>query len=679
MKSRTVRIILPLALLYAAILLMMPRSVRFGYDYRQGSAWEHGTLVAQLPFPILKTADQILEERREKSNVAVPYYRYDSEVAVSAARQLLGLLPETNESLASAAAEGMSIVFGRGIVPDSGIKDSDGQIPDVIYVQKDKRAAKYPSSEVLKASEARQLFLRLTLGAGTEPYLDSLYRSRGIYDLIVPNLEYDARMTELVAGEKDSDVSPTIGFVQAGEVIVSEGEIVTPEIAQMLDSYKKEYESNVGSGTSALLHWAGNALIALAFVFLLMMTLHFSNPSLTSRWNEFLYVLLVVLMSSATALLVPKLGPEFLFLVPFTLFALFLQAFLDRRTAFAVYPVTLLPLLVFAENGIPLFVMFSVAGSFAIFSFRTFARRWKQFLLAFLTAAILAVLFIAFKFLHLVSGNMGQTLLMLFIGSMLTVAGYPLTFLFERIFNLISDARLEELCVTSNKVILELEQKAPGTFQHSLQVMNMSDAAARSIGANPLLVRAGALYHDIGKMLNPQCFIENESLMAEEDKGRYHSGLTPMQSSRDITRHVTDGAELADKYGLPSVLKDFILTHHGTTVTSFFYDKYLKEGGDPSDKDQFRYKGLKPFTREQLILMVADSIEAASRTLKDYSQESLNALVEDIVSRKVDEGQLDEAPVTMKELGMLKEAFCGYLGQMFHERIAYPDRKTNNK
>ncbi|MBR1868977.1 MAG: HDIG domain-containing protein, partial [Bacteroidales bacterium] len=340
-----------------------------------------------------------------------------------------------------------------------------------------------------------------------------------------------------------------------------------------------------------------------------------------------------------------------------------------------VYPVSLLPLLVCAENGMPLFVMFWVAGSFAIYAFRTFSRRWKQFLLAFLTAAILSVMFIAFRLLHLAGGSIGQTLLMLFVGSMLTVAGYPLTFLFERVFNLISDARLEELCVTSNKIILELEQKAPGTFQHSLQVMNMSDAAARSIGANPLLVRAGALYHDIGKMLNPQCFIENESLMGGEDKGRYHSGLTPLQSSRDITRHVTDGAELADRYGLPSVLKDFILTHHGTTLTSFFYDKHVKEGGDPADKELFRYKGRKPFTKEQLILMVADSIEAASRTLKDYDQESLNALVEDIVARKVDEGQLDEAPVTMKELSTLKEAFCGYLGQMFHERIAYPNRQ----
>lgn len=675
MGSRTIRITVPVLLLYAAILLMMPRSVRFGYDYRQGSAWEHGTLVAQLPFPILKTADQVLEERREKSNVTVPYYRLDAEAGVTASRQLAGLLQGSDEGFANAVAEAVNAAFSRGIVPDGGIKDSDGQIPDIIFVQRDKRAVKYPSSEVLRATDAKQFLLRKTSSLMPESYLDSLYRTRGIYDLIVPNLEFDARMTELVAAENDSEVSPTVGFVQAGEVIVSEGEIVTPEIAQMLDSYKKEYESNVGSGGSPLLHWTGNAIMALAFVLLLLLALKFSNPSILSRWNEFLYVLFVVLLSSAAALLVPKFNSGYLFVFPFTLFALFLQAFLDRRTAFAVYPVSLLPLLVCAENGMPLFVMFWVAGSFAIFAFRTFSRRWKQFLLAFLTAAILSVMFIAFRLLHLAGGSIGQTLLMLFVGSMLTVAGYPLTFLFERVFNLISDARLEELCVTSNKIILELEQKAPGTFQHSLQVMNMSDAAARSIGANPLLVRAGALYHDIGKMLNPQCFIENESLMGGEDKGRYHSGLTPLQSSRDITRHVTDGAELADRYGLPSVLKDFILTHHGTTLTSFFYDKHVKEGGDPADKELFRYKGRKPFTKEQLILMVADSIEAASRTLKDYGQESLNALVEDIVARKVDEGQLDEAPVTMKELSTLKEAFCGYLGQMFHERIAYPNRQ----
>jgi putative nucleotidyltransferase with HDIG domain len=265
---------------------------------------------------------------------------------------------------------------------------------------------------------------------------------------------------------------------------------------------------------------------------------------------------------------------------------------------------------------------------------------------------------------------------MLFLSASLCVAGYPLSSLFEKIFNLVSVYRLSELCDTSNALLHELEQKAPGTFQHSLQVMNMADAVAGAVGANVQLVRAGALYHDIGKMNNPMCFVENESMLLADGVRRYHDGLTPQQSAQDIIKHILDGDELAQKHRLPSVIRDFILSHHGTTVVSYFYDRFLKEGGSPEEIGLFRYPGRKPVTREQTILMLCDSIEAASRSLKDYTPEAFDAFVEGIVAGKMEEGQFEEAEISVKELGIVKSALKTYLAQMYHGRIAYPKKKN---
>ena len=254
-------------------------------------------------------------------------------------------------------------------------------------------------------------------------------------------------------------------------------------------------------------------------------------------------------------------------------------------------------------------------------------------------------------------------------GALLSVAAYPLIYLFEKIFKLVSNTKLVELSDTSNKLLRMLADKAPGTFQHSLQVMNLSDAVARAIDANVLLVRAGALYHDIGKIANPQCFTENENPGV-----RYHEGLTPKESAQEIIRHVSDGLALAEKYGLPSVIKEFISTHHGTTCTAFFYNKHLVEGGSQSERGDFCYDGNRPTTKEQVVLMMCDAVEAASRSLKDYSPASISELVERIINGKIDDGQLSESEISMSELTVAKEVMKSYLQQMYHARVAYPKR-----
>lgn len=256
----------------------------------------------------------------------------------------------------------------------------------------------------------------------------------------------------------------------------------------------------------------------------------------------------------------------------------------------------------------------------------------------------------------------------------MSVAGYPLIYLFEKIFKLVSNSKLVDLSDTSNKLLRELADKAPGTFQHSLQVMNLADAAARAIDANVLLVRAGALYHDIGKIANPQCFTENATPGVN-----YHAELTLKESAQEIIRHVSDGLALAEKHGLPGVVRDFIKTHHGTTSTGYFYTKYLNDGGDPDDVADFFYDGEKPVTKEQVILMICDAVEAASRSLSDYSPEQISALVDRIIDGKASDGQLTNSIISLHELNVVREEVKTYLKQMYHSRISYPKRRGSRR
>lgn len=670
---------LPFIVLFFALVAILPTSPKFGYEYRRGSEWNYETLYAQFDFPILKTEEQIQEERSRSTSSVIPYYKYSEDVVNKNLRAAEALQLGKDAALKPAIVSAIRDIYAQGVVPDEGVKldrNATDISTEVLYVQKDKRATKMPVTEVYKQSDAKSKLIA-EMGKTYKSYnLDSIFKANSIYDLIVPNLVYDRQTTEVVHAESGTFISPTQGFVNAGQLIVSNGEIVTAEIAQMLDSYKVEYEENMGYGTSRAMQWLGNLLLALVLVLVLYLAIYFTNRKILAESNKVWYILLVFLIFTVCALFVGKSQPQFLFLVPFTLPALWHQAFFRNKAVLALYIITLLPLLIFTHYGVVLFVMYLFAGFVAIYAFRFFYRGWQQFITGLIIFVALAVTYFGFRGIDSISGNVVVTLTFLFIGSILTVLGYQLVFLFENIFNLVSNSRLAELGDTSNKLLRELEAKAPGTFQHSLQVMSMADAAARSIGANALLVRAGALYHDIGKMNNPQCFIENEALLPSEGTTSYHAGLSARQSAKDIIAHVSDGLVLADKYKLPQLIKDFILTHHGTTHTGYFYNKYVNEGGDPSDSADFYYPGVKPFTKEQVILMLCDSIEAASRTLKAATPEDYSVFVEKMVEAKMSAGQFDEASISIRELNTVKETLKSYLAQLYHERVVYPKMKA---
>ena len=661
------KVVIPLVVSFSVIMVLVPRTAKWGYDYSKGQAWRYETLVAQFDFPLLKTTEQIAKERADLSSTVIPYYKMSTEVVGESFRKIEGMSFADVPGLKSSLVRHLSDIYNKGIIPE--IQDN----VELIYVQKGKRAEKVPVSEVYLLPQARIALLHEVSTDCPEVNVDSVIRSKSIYDLLAVNLVYDEQITALVHSQTQSMVSTTSGFVNAGTIIVNNGELITAEVAQMLDSYKAEYEQSYGYDKPLAAIWLGNALLVLGILICLYFAIYFSNAMIFKDYNRYLYVVVVFTLIASVELLLIKFAPQWIFIFPFSVAALYLQAFFRTRVIYPVYIATLLPLLLFAENGAAMFMMYLVSGVITLYVFKHFSKGAKQFIAASINFVCTAVLFSAFVITGVINVDYLPTLGLICIGSILQVALHPFVYLLERSFNLVSSTRLQELSDTSNELLRQLEQKAPGTFQHSLQVMNLASAAARAINADEILIKAGALYHDIGKIKNPLCFVENESLTLTDAK--YHADITPLQSAQDIIKHVTDGVELAQAHKLPSVITDFIRTHHGTTCVSFFYDKYLKEGGDPELKKEFLYPGPTPTTREQVILMLSDSIEAASRTLRDYSQESISALVDRIFSYKIEDGQLEQADITLKEIDTIKIVMQTYLGQMYHERIKYPKRK----
>lgn len=671
---KKLRVYIPLLLLFVLLVFLMPRSTQFNYDYKKGSPWMYETLIAQLDFPVLKTEAQLLAERSAAASEVVPYYRNDpkvrSRISSRVAHTDLGEYSYIRQTL----DEVLSAIYAKGVISESSVQgDAHAKLEsdDLIYVQKGRKAVKMPVSEVYGLEQAEQYFHDAVRAALPGVKVDSVLSAAGLTGLVVPDYVFDQQTTDLIHEDAVFDISRTQGVFRSGQVIVSEGEVVTAEIEQLLNSYRLEYEANVGYNGPKALQWIGNMLIAFSLVLILFLAILFCNYRIFDQYNKYLYLLLVFAISAVVSSVVSGIDQSLFYMMPYTMLALYLLAFFKKRVVFTVYTISLLPLLIFAQNGMELFVMDLTAGVVGILVFGRFNKGWLQFVTAFIVFIVMGLVWSAFR---LIEGpgslNEYRPILNMALAAFMTVAGYPLIYLFEKLFALISNSKLVDLSDTSNKLLRELADKAPGTFQHSLQVMNLSDAAARSIEANVLLVRAGALYHDIGKIANPQCFTENEAVGV-----KYHAGLSPKESAQEIIKHVADGLVLADKYGLPGVIKEFIQTHHGTTPTGYFLTKYLNDGGNPDDVSAFYYDGVKPTTKEQVILMICDAVEAASRSLKDYTHESISELVERIVGGKMAEGQLDEADISLMEINVVKAEIKSYLQQMYHSRVAYPKRE----
>lgn len=672
---RKFKVYLPLILIFMLLVAIMPRSSRFNYDYRKGSPWQYETLIAQFDFPVLKTEEQYQKEVEQAWLRVVPYYVLDNKVAVNSQNELSAMDFGEYAFLKPAVSDAVTAIYSKGVLPaltDQGADGARQSVDGMIYVQKDRRAVKVPVSEVYSLEKATYILKDAVAAACPDSTnVDSLYVATGLNDLLAPDLVFDQQTTDLVHGENYDNISRTQGVVRSGLVIVSEGEIVTAEIEQLLDSYKAEYDANVGYVGPKALQWLGSILIAFSLVLLLFLAIYYCNSKIFEQYNKYLYLLMVFTLAAIATSLVVKYNPNLFYMMPFMLIVFYQLAFFSRRMVFSVFFISLLPMLIFAPDGMELFVIYLVAGTVGLLTFEYFNKGWLQFVTALIVFVVMVFVWMGFRFREGLSLADYRTVLDMGLGALLSVAGYPLIYLFEKIFKLVSTSKLVDLSDTSQPLLRMLADKAPGTFQHCLQVMNLADAAARSIDANVPLIRAAALYHDIGKISNPQCFTENETPGV-----KYHAGLTPKESAQDIIRHVADGVTLAEKHSLPEELVQFIKTHHGTTPAAYFLTQYLNDGGDPKDVDDFYYDGVKPTTKEHVILMICDAVEAASRSLKDYSADNISALVERIVDGKTADGQLTDADISLREIVTVKQTIKTYLQQMYHSRVVYPKRKN---
>lgn len=666
---RGYKVYLPLILMLCYFVFMLPRSPRFGYEYKKGEHWMYETLVAEFDFPILKTDQQLKEEKDSVKNARVPYFDMSTQAYDSAMARTYRLPYEGNEELISLLQDSaLDFIYSKGVF-DSKDAEHYGVESECVLVLDENSEIRVPVQEVFTVASATEYLKDACIRAGVEN-VDSLWQALGLKSLVMPNVRFSQSMTDDNFNDRMYHPSSTSNYVSRSEVIVEKGELVTDQIANLLDSYKAEFDRSVGySGTTTAM-WTGIAIVALIMVVLFFFTLYFCDYGIFSQYNRYLYVLLLYVLFSTITFLLAREETELFYCIPYSLMAMFMMSFFRKGFVMIMYFITLLPLLIVPTGTVTVFFMHLVAGFMGIYVYEKLNKGWLQFVGSFIIYLMMLVVWTGF---NLMFDNPGDWYLLLYIalGAGLSIAGYPLIYLLERMFMLVSSARLVELSDTSNTLLRQLADKAPGTFHHSLQVMNLSDAVARAIDADIPLVRAAALYHDIGKINNPQCFTENEAPGV-----KVHEGLTPRESAQLITKHVTDGLALAEKHRLPKVLKDFIVSHHGTSSVSYFLTKYLNEGGDPNDVSDFYYEGIKPQSKEQVILMISDAVEAASRSLKDYSEESISRLVDMIIDGKDSEGQLSEAEISLKELSVMREVMKSFLQQVYHSRIQYPKREN---
>ena len=667
LKDKSIYITMVIALVI--MVLLYPSEGRFKYEYHKGRPWMYETLVAPMDFPILKSQAELLKEKNEAAELFVPYYVYNNDILLNVMQTADGLNRDSlisNKDLATLKGV-LSEIYTAGIIKrDEQLVNNDKN--NYIIVQKDKRAEEVPRASVYNIRQAvEKLQSKIAQIAANSITIAGISKIKP-ESLIQANLIYDQQSTELVHKNATDYISPTKGIVYTGQLIVSEGEIITAYIEQVLDSYKAEYELSMGYSGSNISLVAGHALIILAILFLVFASIYTINIQILREKKRFNFIIFLILLTFIITVVVRDAGPEYLFMVPFAVFALYMMAFFPAKVVLPIYMISLLPLLIIAENGIELYILNLFAGAVTLLSFVYLYRGWLQFLNSLLLLGAMFIVFIAFRLLE--SGKPVYDyiyVVYLFLNSMFIVAAYPLVFLLEKIFGLVSVSTLKDLSDTNNTLLQELARKAPGTFQHCLQVANLSERAVNAIHGNARLVKVGAMYHDIGKLVNPQCFIENQAPGID-----YHKNLSPQESAQLIIKHVSDGVELAKKFKLPKIITAFITSHHGRGVTGYFYSKYCLDGGDPNNKEPFTYNGTLPTTKEQVVVMMADAVEAASRSLKDYSAESISNLVDKITAARISESQLIEADISLKEINTVKEVFKKHLKEIYHSRIEYP-------
>ena len=655
------------------IIWFLPRNEAKQYAYEIGEPWHYGTLIAKFDFPVYKTDETVQRERDSLLHSFQPYYNYDNSVeSVQTAKLRVelakaGTLPP---GFAQALIEKLHQLYQTGIMGTPQYNSFNNDTTSQIRVVFGKDAESRKVSLIYSTMTAYELLL-------DDSYLSKerlLMQRLNMNDYIMPNLILDRNRTETARNDLLSGITPASGMVMAGQKIIGQGDMVDDYNYRVLNSMEKEIDRRQAGKSQITRHFVGNIIYVIAFMllFTLYLTLfrrdYFSKP----RCVAMLYTFIALFPLCVSLMMEHSYFSFSVYVLPFAMGPIFVRIFLDSRTAFVTHLITVLISACALRYQFDFIIIQTIAGLIAIYSLREVSTRSQIFRTALWVFVATCAMYFALKLMES-NGDMrfGRSMYYHFlINGVLLLLAYPLMFVVEKTFGFVSVLTLIELSDTNKGLLRKLSEIAPGTFQHSITVGNLASEIANKIGAKATLARTGALYHDIGKIKNPAFFTENQ-----QGGMNPHDNLTEKESARIIIAHVTDGVKLAEEYDLPVVIRDFILTHHGCGMSKYFYIKYQNEHpNEVVDKSPFTYPGPNPSTREQAILMMADSCEAASHSLKEYTEESIAKLVNQLVDQQVKDGLFSECKITFYDIAVAKQVLIERLKAIYHTQIKYPER-----
>lgn len=655
------------------LIYFLPRESKFGYVYELNKPWHYPQLIASYDFVIYKTDDEVKRERDSVVRQFVPYYRVDSLVAekqIAALRKdfYAGKFRGIPIYYLPRLVENLRQIYARGILD---VSDYEGFLKSDSHVLRLIRGQEATTGEVENFFTIRTAYdylLNRDKGALSQESL----RGCNLNDYLAVNVKNDTAKNRLELQSELSQVSDNIGMVQSGQLVIDRGQIVNAEHVRILNSLKKESEQRMDPSRGYWFIFAGQVIFVILLISLLFTYLKLFRRDYFSSPHSVLLLFSFVTVFPVITYLMMAHHFYSVYLVPYALIPIFVRIFMDSRTSFMAVVTSSLLSALSLHSPFEFVLWQIVTGATVIYSLRELTER-SQLLRTVLAVVVVGlVISIGYDLSQGLNGDAfdRSRIVYMIIGGILLLFAYPLMYFVEKLFGFTSSVTLVELTNTNNPILRKMSKVAQGTFNHSMQVSNLAAEVADKIGAKAQLARTGALYHDIGKVLNPAFFTENQSGVNP------HDTISEERSAQIIINHVTDGLRLAEKYHLPQVIKEFIRTHHGTGLVKYFYIQYCnKHVGETVDEEAFRYPGPNPQTREQAVVMMCDSVEAASRSLKEYTEESITQLVNRIVDSQLAEGHFKECPITFRDIADAKRTLIDSLKTIYHTRISYPEVK----
>ena len=654
------------------IVYLLPKGGKFKYEITKGKPWQYENLYAPFDFAILKTDDEIVKEKDQIIANNIPYYTFNQAVVEEVDQKVEpeiqevftdSILKRRGKNIASFVEKTLEDIYEFGVLEEDRRTNPD----ELVYLKKGNEAFEVNYGKIFSQEDIRSYLTNAISKSNltsVEPELLELF-----YNVIEPNVTFDSSFTQRELDSKLNNISYTRGSIERGTIIISKGEVVEGEKLDILNSLKQEFETQVWSEASYNWILFGYSLLVILALLMLLLFIRKYRREIFDNNVKISFIFFNILLMVFLTSLVVNFEARYVYIVPLCILPLTLKAFFDSRLGLFAHVITVLILGFIVPESYEYMFLQIIAGIVTILTVSELYKRANLFISVGQITSIYILVYFAFTVIQ--EGNIldleSEMFLTFVLGGLATLFVQPLIYIYEKLFGLVSDMSLLELSDTNTKLLKELSDKAPGTFHHSLNVANLAEAAANEIGANSMLVRVGALYHDIGKMENPTYFSENQSSSVNS-----HDELSPKESAEVIIGHVIRGIEIAKKNNIPDRVIDFIRTHHGTTTVYFFYMKE-KELNDTASSEDFRYPGPIPFSRETAILMMCDSVEAASKSLKEPTSAKIDSFVEKIINKQMDEAQFLNADITFKEIQLIKKVLKQKLKNIFHLRVEYPE------